>query len=140
MRQDKALIIEFVIGIILVGVGLGTEIDYYSTLIIATGFGLAAGSIRQILRIWYWNSPGRRDEYEMKKREAYINSVDERRKFLHMRASQISVRIMLIVLLLLDFVLALLRAEAWVTGMVFVLFVLLWVSDVAAFRYLEKRM
>jgi hypothetical protein len=44
------------------------------------------------------------------------------------------------VLLLLDFVLALLRAEAWVTGMVFVLFVLLWVSDVAAFRYLEKRM
>ena len=92
MRQNKALIIEFVIGIILAGVRLGTEFDYYSTLIFATGFGLA------------------------------------------------SVRIMLIVLLLLDFVLALLRAEAWVTGMVFVLFVLLWVSDVAAFRYLEKRM
>ena len=89
MRQNKALIIEFVIGIILAGVRLGTEFNYYSTLIFATGFGLA------------------------------------------------SVRI---VLLLLDFVLALLRAEAWVTGMVFVLFVLLWVSDVAAFRYLEKRM
>ena len=114
MRQNKALIIEFVIGIILAGVGLGTEFDYYSTLIFATGFGLAAGSVRQILRIWYWNSPGRRDEYEMKKREAYINSVDERRKFLQMKASQIS---------------------AWI-----MLFVLLWVSDVAAFRYLEKRM
>lgn len=140
MRQNKVLIIEFVIGIILIGMGAGIRIDYYSTLIFAMGVGLAVGSARQIFHIWYWNKPSRHDEYEMKKREAYINSVDERRRFLQMKAAQISAQIMLVVLLVLDFALALLRAEAWVTGMVFVLFLLFWMSDVAIFRYLEKRM
>lgn len=140
MRRNKALIIEFVIGIILIGVGAGTQFDYYSTLIFAMGVGLAAGSARQIFHIWYWNKSGRHDEYEMKKREAYINSVDERRQFLQMKAAQISAQIMLVVLLVLDFALALFRAEPWVIGMVFVLFLLFWMSDVAIFRYLEKRM
>lgn len=140
MRQNKALIIEFVTGIILIGAGVGTRIDYYSTLIFAMGVGLAVGSVRQMLHIWYWNRPGRRDEYEIKKREAYINSVDERRRFLQMKAAQISAQIMLVVLLVLDFALALFRAEPWVIGMVFVLFLLFWGSDVAVFRYLEKKM
>lgn len=140
MRQNKALIIEFVTGIILIGAGVGIRIDYYSTLIFAMGVGLAVGSVRQMFHIWYWNRPGRRDEYEIKKREAYINSVDERRRFLQMKAGQISAQIMLGVLLVLDFALALFRAEPWVTGMVFVLFLLFWGSDVAVFRYLEKKM
>ncbi len=140
MKQNKALVVEFVIGIILAGVGLGTRIDYYSIMLFAMGFGLAAGSVRQIFHIMYWNSPKHREEYEEKKREAYIDSIDERRQYLRMKAAQASAQIMLVTLLLLAFLLALFRAQAWVIGMVFMLFLVLCVSDIVVFRFLEKRM
>ena len=140
MRQNKALIMEFVVGIILVGVGLGTRFEYYSTLIFAMGCGLAAGSARQIARILYWNHPKHREAYEEKKWEAHINSVDERKQYLQMKAGHISAQIMLFVLLILGFVLALFRAEVWVIGMIFILFVFLCATDIVALRILEKRM
>jgi len=60
------------------------------------------------------------------KKEAYINSVNER-------------KLMALSLLILDFVLALLRVKAWVIGMIFILFILQWVMNSIVYHYLERR-
>ena len=67
MKDKKPFIIQFVVGAILIGGGLLTQFDYYSTMLFAMGCGLAFGSIAQIVRIVYWQNPKRQAEYEEKK-------------------------------------------------------------------------
>jgi hypothetical protein len=70
MKDKKPLIIQFVVGVILIGGGLLTQFDYYS-LCFCMGFGLALGSIAQIVRIVYWQNPKR--QLNMKKKSRSIH-------------------------------------------------------------------
>lgn len=140
MKDKKPFIIQFVIGVILIGGGLITQFDYYSTMLFAMGCGLASSSIVQTARIVYWQNPKRQAVYEKKKQEAHINSIDERKQYLRMKAGYITYQIMTIFLLLIAFILALFRVEAWVIGMIFSLFILQWVVGTMVYRILEKRM
>lgn len=140
MNDKKPFIIQFVIGIVLIGGGLLTQFDYYSTMIFAMGCGLAFISLAQIVRIIYWQNPKRQAVYEEKKQEAHINSIDERKQYLRMKAGHVTYQIMTFFLLLIAVILALFRAEAWVIGMIFLLFILQWVVGNMAYRILEKRM
>lgn len=140
MKDKKPFIIQFVVGVILIGGGLLTQFDYYSTMLFAMGCGLASSSIVQIVRIVYWQNPKRQAEYEEKKQEAHINSIDERKQYLRMKAGYVAYQIMTIFLLLIAFILALFRAETWVIGMIFSLFIFQWVVGTAVYRILEKRM
>ena len=140
MRKNKSLAAEFIIGVIAACAGAAVQIEYYGTMLFAMGFGLALGAFVQLVRIYYWSRPERREAYEEKRKAERIDRIDERKQYMRMRAAQVSAQIMLIVLLLLDFVLALLRVEAWVISMVAVLFLLFCAMDYAAYRVLEKRM
>ena len=140
MKDKKPFIIQFVIGIILIGGGLIIQFDYYSTMLLAMGCGLALSSIVQIGRLVYWKNPKRQAEYEEKKYEAHINNIDERKQYLRMKAGHVTYQIMTFFLLLIAVILALFRAEAWVIGMIFLLFILQWVVGNMAYRILEKRM
>ncbi|MDO4265595.1 MAG: hypothetical protein Q4C63_03915 [Eubacteriales bacterium] len=140
MKEKKPLIIEILAGIVLICAGWVIKADYYSTMIFSMGVGIAFASIVQLLRITYWKNPKRYTEYEAKKREAYINSVDERKQYLRVKAGHVAYQIMTFSLLILSLVLALLRVEAWVTAMVFLLFVCQWLVGIIAFRILAKRM
>ena len=64
MKDKKPFIIQFVIGVVLIGGGLILQIDYYSAMLFAMGGGLAFNSIANTIRIVYWQSPRRQDEYE----------------------------------------------------------------------------
>lgn len=57
-----------------------------------------------------------------------------------MKAGHVAYQIMTIFLLLIAFILALFRAEAWVIGMIFSLFIFQWVVGTVVYRILEKRM
>lgn len=140
MKENRALVMDLVIGILLIGVGMAMQDEYYSLMAFSGGVGLAFGSMMHLFRSFYWNRPANRTEYERKKQEAYINRVDERKQLLRMKAGHVSAQIMLIVLLLLDLVLALLRVEVWVIGMVAALFLALYVMYYASYYILEKRM
>ena len=78
MKEKKPFAIEILVGIGLVCVSFFVKADYYSTMIFSMGVGIMVASIVQIFRITYWQNPKRYAEYEVKKREAHINSVDER--------------------------------------------------------------
>ena len=140
MKKKKPFIIEILLGIVLLCVGFFVKVDYYSNLIFSTGVGIMAASIVQIIRIIYWQNPKRYTEYEAKKKEAHINSVDERKQYLRMKAGHVTYQIMTIILLILSFILVLIRVEAWITAMIFLLFVLQYLIGVIVFHMLEKRM
>ena len=140
MKEKKPFVIEILVGIGLVCVSFFVKADYYSTMIFTMGVGIMAASIVQIIRITYWQNPKRYAEYEVKKREAHINSVDERKQYLRMKAGHVTYQIMTFSLLILSLILALVRVEVWIIAMIFLLFVLQWLVGVIVFHMLEKRM
>ena len=140
MKEKKPFVIEILVGIGLVCVSFFVKADYYSTMIFSMGVGIMAASIVQIFRITYWQNPKRYAEYEAKKKEAHINSVDERKQYLRMKAGHVTYQIMTFSLLILSLILALVRVEVWIIAMIFLLFVLQWLVGVIVFRILEKRM
>ena len=140
MKEKKPFVIDILVGIGLVCVSFFVKADYYSTMIFYMGVGIMVASIVQIFRITYWQNPKRYAEYEVKKREAHINSVDERKQYLRMKAGHVTYQIMTFSLLILSLILALIRVEAWIIAMIFLLFILQWLVGVIAFHMLEKRM
>ena len=140
MKEKKPFVIEILVGIGLVCVSFFVKDDYYSNMIFSMGVGIMVASIVQIFRITYWKNPKRYAEYEVKKREAHINSVDERKQYLRMKAGHVTYQIMTFSLLILSLILALVRVEVWIIAMIFLLFVLQWLVGVIVFRILEKRM
>lgn len=140
MKEKKPFVIEILVGIGLVCVSFFVKADYYSTMIFSMGVGIMAASIVQISRITYWQNPKRYAEYEAKKKEAHINSVDERKQYLRMKAGHVTYQIMTFSLLILSLILALVRVEVWIIAMIFLLFVLQWLVGVIVFHMLEKRM
>ena len=140
MKEKKPFVMEILEGIGLVCVSFFVKADYYSTMIFSMGVGIMAASIVQIIRITYWQNPKRYAEYEAKKKEAHINSVDERKQYLRMKAGHVTYQIMTFSLLILSLILALVRVEVWIIAMIFLLFVLQWLVGVIVFHMLEKRM
>lgn len=140
MKERMPFIVDIVIGAVLIAVGLAVRVDYYDTMIFSAGVGLFAVGLVHLLRVIYWQAPQHQAEYQMRRQEAHINAVDERKQMLRMKSGQIAYQIMLVVLIALDLVLALVRAETWVILMVFLLIVFQWVIGVVIFRMLEKRM
>ena len=140
MKEKKPFVIEILEGIGLVCVSFFVKADYYSTMIFSMGVVIMAASIVQIIRITYWQNPKRYAEYEAKKKEAHINSVDERKQYLRMKAGHVTYQIMTFSLLILSLILALVRVEVWIIAMIFLLFVLQWLVGVIVFHMLEKRM
>jgi len=139
MKEKKPFIIQIVIGILLIGIGLIGQFDYYSTLLIAMGCGIAFGMFVQLCRMIYWQNPKRQTEYEKKKQEAHINNIDERKQYIRMKAGYVTYQIMTISLFMLSFTLALFRIQAWVIAMIFLLFIFQWIIGIIVYRVLEKR-
>lgn len=140
MKNKKPFIVEILISAILIGVSFLVKSSYYSTMIFSMGIGIMVASAVQLIRIIYWENPKRSKEYEAKKHEAHINYVDERKQYLRMKSGHITYQIMTFSLLIVSLILALIRAEAWITAMIFLLFIFQWVTGVVVFRMLEKKM
>ena len=140
MKEIKILIVEIVVGAIMAGIGFTINIDYYSGLLFAGGFAFSFSAFVQILRLMYWNSPKHKQEYEARKREAHIDSIDERKQFLRAKAGLVTCQVTIILLFILEFILVLLHVEAWIIGLVFSLLIFQWIVWAVVFHTLEKRM
>ena len=140
VKKMRVLIIEAVVGAVIAVIGWNIDIDYYMSLVFACGFGLSFSSIVQIIRLIYWNSPKHEQEYEARKQEAHINAVDERRQHIRERTGYVTYVVMAITLPVLSFVLALFHVEAWIIGMVLLIFLFQCVVWTIVFRRIERRM
>lgn len=147
MKDDKrkrikriTLIIEAVVGVVIAVIGWNINIDYYSSLIFASGVGLASSAVSQIIRIIYWSSPKHEQEYEARKQEAHINAVDERRQHIREKTGYVTLQITAVSLVLLSVILAWLHAESWVILLIFFIFLFQCVVWTIVFHRMEKRM
>ena len=139
MKNKKLFIFEILISAILIGVSFLVKSNYYLTMFFSMGIGIMVASAVQLIRIIYWENPKRNKEYEEKKQEAHINSVDERKQYLRMKAGHVTYQIMTFSLLILSLILAFIRVEAWVTAMIFLLFIFQWAIGIIVLRVLEKK-
>ncbi|MFQ9713592.1 MAG: hypothetical protein ACLRU5_09260 [Lachnospira eligens] len=139
MKNKKLFIFEILISAILIGVSFLVKSNYYLTMFFSMGIGIMVASAVQLIRIIYLENPKRNKEYEEKKQEAHINSVDERKQYLRMKAGHVTYQIMTFSLLILSLILAFIRVEAWVTAMIFLLFIFQWAIGIIVFRVLEKK-
>ena len=139
MKKKLSFIIEIIIGIIFICFGYFViNTGYYSTLFYAMGFGLAFASCVQLLKIYYYETPKNKEKLENINREIIINSVDERKVFLRMKAGSLVYQLMTFVYLFVAFVLALLHIEAWIIGIIFGLFLLQTFLGIALYKHFEK--
>lgn len=135
----KSIITTLIIGLIFLGTGRAVPSDYYSDFFFFMGIGILSNATVQIFRRIYWKFPKHQAEYEAKKKEDYINSVDERKQYLRMKSGHVTYQIMTFGLIILTLLLTFFRAETWVIVMVFLLFILNWIIGILVFRILEKR-
>ena len=78
------------------------------------------------------------EKLESINRENHINSVDERKIFLRMKAGSLVYQLMIFVYLFVAFVLALLHVEAWIIGVIFGLFLLQTFLGIVLYKHFEK--
>ena len=140
MKEKLPFIIYIGIGIALMAASLPHGDGYYGNMVFWLGFGMVCAESVQLIKYCWWRVPARKDAYEAKQQEAHINAVDERKQMLRMRAGWLSNQIMFFVLLVLDLVLALLKAPAWVILILFVLWIGQYIIGVVIYHHLEKRM
>ena len=140
MKEKWPFVISMAVGAALLAASFLVKEEYYSTILFAMGAGMFAAEGFHLARLCWWQSPARKDAYEAKQQEAHIDAVDERKQMLRMRAGWLSNQIMFFVLLVLDLVLALLKAPAWVILILFVLWIGQYIIGVVIYHHLEKRM
>lgn len=139
MKKKLSFIIEIILGIVLICLGYFIiDTDYYSTLFYAMGFGLAFASCVQLFKIWYYEMPKNKEKLENINRENHINSIDERKIFLRMKAGSLVYQLMTFVYLFVAFVLALLHVETWIIAIIFGLFLLQTTLGVILYKHFEK--
>ena len=90
MKKKLPFIIEIIVGITFICFGYFViNTDYYSTLFYAIGFGLTFASCIQLFKICYYEMPKHKEKLENVNRKNHINSIDERKIFLRMKAGSL---------------------------------------------------
>lgn len=134
------LSIYFVAGIVLVIAGLRLDTDYYSTLIFATGAGLALSAAANLFREYRHTRPEHQPAYEKKMKEQSIDLKDERKVFLRYKASYHTLHISMGICYFGAAILAWLRADATVITVLFVVAVVQYVAALLIYRYFCAKM
>ena len=125
MIKKFPFIFEIMISIIFIMIGLFfIKTGYYSTFFCSLSFGLMLASFIQLFKIWYYEMPANKEKFKNIKKENYINSVDERKIYLRLKAGSLTYQIMTFVLLFLSFILSLFHVEVWIIATIFGLFIL----------------
>lgn len=139
--SDKIILsVYIVIGIILMIIGMTIQIDYYSTLIFAMGFGLTFSSIVQLVRFHHNTKPENIEAYREKIHQQQINLKDERKIQLRNRAGYLTWAVTMVLCLVASFIAAVLHAEPWVVCLFMGLGVAEYLVATIIYKYLSVRM
>lgn len=137
-KERVILSIYIVIGISLITIGIKTDIDYYSTLILAMGFALTVNSVVQFVRFWHNTRPENVEKYQEKIRKQSIDINDERKVQLRNRSGYITWVINMIGFFIAAFIAGLLRTNGLIIGILFGIGVLEYVVAFVIYKYMCK--
>lgn len=138
---DKIILgIYIIIGIVLLVIGITVQIDYYSTLIFAMGFGLTFSSVMQLVRFYHNTRPENIDAYREKIHQQQINLKDERKIQLRNRAGYLTWAVTMILCFIASFIAAIFRTEPWLVFLLAGIGVVEYLGAAIIYKYLSKKM
>lgn len=114
--------------------------DYYANMLRSVGIAWIVSGGIQLKQYFYYSKPEHQAEYAERQTQQRISLQDERNVMLRQMAGHKVYQIMFFVLLAVSLLFALLRIEAWITGIVFLLWLAQYVMGILLFRYYEKRL
>lgn len=138
MKKNDIIIlgIYIVIGIAMVVIGVTIEVDYYSPMIFAMGFGLTFSSVLQFVRYYYNTRPENVEAYRKKVHQQQIDLKDERKVQLRNRAGYITWVITMAACFAGAFIAAVLRADSWVIGVLAGIAITEYIVATIIYKYL----
>lgn len=140
-KIDKIILVLYtIIGIVLIGIGITVEIDYYSSLIFAMGVGLLSGGVIQILRYYHNTKPENIDAYHQKLRQQEIELKDERKVQIRNRAGYITWVGTMFACFIASFAAALVHASSVIVGILSAAALLEYIAATIIYKYLCKKM
>lgn len=66
-RENRNMVILFIVGCVLAAAGIIMDIDYYSSIMVGCGVGMSLNCAGNWIRNYYHNKPENREAYEKKK-------------------------------------------------------------------------
>lgn len=140
-KSDKIIFgIYIVIGIAMIIIGAVMNVDYYSSIIFAMGVGMTTSSCMQFFRYYHNTRPENVDAYQKRLKEQQIELRDERKVQLRNRAGYLTWAITMTGCFAAAFIAALLRAEAWIIGLLTGFAIVEYVAATIIYQYLCKKM
>lgn len=140
-KSDKIILaIYIVIGCALIVIGATIDVDYYSTMIFAMGFGMTFSSILQFVRYYHNTKPENIEAYRSKIHEQEINLKDERKVQLRNRAGYITWMITMVACFVASFIAALFRAGSVIVCILAGVAVVQYIIATIIYKYLCKKM
>ncbi len=137
MNRKNVLILGayLILGVVLIAVGLKIDMDYYSTLIFATGFGMAANAAVNLIREYHRTRPENKAAYEQKRKEQMINLKDERKILLRYKAGYRTMQLSVLLCFFGAGILAWLRVDVKIMTVLFVMAVAQYVIASVFYKY-----
>ena len=77
-RENRGVVVLFLIGCLLIAAGIFLDIDYYSSIMIGCGAAMSLNCLANWIRNYYHNRPENIEAYQKKKKQQDIDLKDER--------------------------------------------------------------
>ena len=116
------------------------NVDYYSSMILAMGVGMATSSCIQFFRYYHNTRPENVDAYQKRLKEQQIELRDERKVKLRNRAGYLTWAITMTGCFVAAFIAALLRAELWIISLLIGFAIVEYVAATIIYKFLCKKM
>lgn len=145
MNKKKAWIFGAYLaaGLVFMGIGfylMGQEVEYYDTLVWATGVGFTVSAAVNLLREYRSTRPQNRQAYEARQLQQRINIKDERKQSLRQLAVYRTFQIFVSGGLLTATALIWLRADRAIVWTIFAIVIGQYLAASVIYKYLCRRM
>lgn len=139
-KSDRMILLVYcAVGMILIGAGIITDIDYYSTLMFSLGFALIFSSVLQFYRFYRDSKPENAEKAEARQRQQKIDLNDERKIQLRAKSGYLVWAATMAGCFAASFIAALFRANPWIIFGLFAAAAVQYAAATIIYKYLCRK-
>lgn len=139
-KKTVILVVYFVAGILFAIAGWQMNIEYYSSLIFATGVAFSLSAVFNIFREYRNTRQENREAYERKMKEQAINIKDERKCFLRYKAAYRTMQLCILVCFFGSGILAWFKADRTLILVLYVMAIAQYLIASVIYKYFCRKM
>ena len=139
-RENRGVVVLFLIGCLLIAAGIFLDIDYYSSIMIGCGAAMSLNCLANWIRNYYHNRPENIEAYQKKKKQQDIDLKDERKIYIRYKSGYITWAGFMIIYFIASFIMALLRVNAYIILICFSIGIIHYCAATIIYKYLCMEM